>query len=229
MVKLRVGTSGSEVRLARDRDEVAAAIASLGGKLADIFFQQYVAGEIVGYAAAARDGDILQECAAIERKSPNSDFGPCASVVTIDDPELWALGRTVAIALNCCGLVTLEFIRDDDGRYWFIDGSSRAFGNLLAFSRAGVDLRAGYVHALGAAVSRPSRTRTESGVEAFVFPKGLYDAVEAGSVHRAFGAWWGEMLHYVPRVGGVYCSFVTLRALQLLVRSRLPFGVSPYA
>ena len=152
------GTSGSEVRLARDREPVVAGLNSAASSPTSSFSNTSLGKSSVMQRHRLRRRHSEATRAAIERKAPQQRIpGSLLSASTIDVPELgsWvgpspSRTRTVADWSRSSSFVTTTVGT----------GSSTArlaVRQLLAFSRAGVDLRAGDVHALGAAVSSNCR------------------------------------------------------------------------
>lgn len=225
VVKSRTGTGGREVRIAHDVSAAYDAIDSLGGERSRIFYQRHIDGDLVGYGAVAQSGSPLQEYAALELKSVSDPLGPTARVRAVSDRHLFAAGRGVLEILGSERFVSVEFMKAHDGRLWFIDLSTRVWGNFLAWRAAGLDLTEGYLHTIGATPALPATKLPEHEELLPVFPAALSDVFRFGSWTAAARELWRDARAYAPIVGARYCA---LAAAGLVVdRLRLSRSAPP--
>jgi hypothetical protein len=147
VVKGRVGCNGDGVTIVDDLETLHEVSARLRDPEA-YFYEQYVTGEKLNYAAAVGPDGIGQELTYRVTKW-RQPVGSAEEAETIDDPALTAFGRRAVAAAGCTGLVNLDVIRDAEGRDWLIDVNPRAFGGVMSFRAAGIDFSEGYLCAIG--------------------------------------------------------------------------------
>jgi Biotin carboxylase len=223
VVKCRWGTGGTEVRIAADVSELVAAVASLGGDRSQIFYQRHIDGDLVGYGAVVRNGSPIQEFAALELKSVADPLGPTAHARATGDARVLTAGREVLGVLGTEGFFSAEFMQARDGSLFFIDVSTRVWGNFLCWTAVGLDLTEGYLHAIGVVSTPPAVTGPQDDGLVTVFPAALSDVFRSDAWTTAVRATWRDARSYLPHVGVTYC---TLAAVALVVdrlrRSRTP-------
>jgi len=188
VVKDRTGSAGANVVIANDLDALAAAIGTPDAGGGTRYFEQYVDGEKLNYAAAVSDAGLQQELGyrVIRWLMP---AGTASEVQTIADAQLMAFGRRAIDVAGCTGLMNMDLIRDRDGRDWLIDFNARAFGGAISFQAAGIDLSQGYLLSLGARTVPVDRVAPVAGVRFPVFPTCLGAVIDGGRrlrIARAF-------------------------------------------
>jgi hypothetical protein len=200
VVKARVGSAGTNVIIAGDVESLIAAATAPDGDPEDRYYEQYVYGEKLNYAAAATSADIEQELAyrVIRWLEP---AGTAFEVQTISDPQLEAFGRRAIAVAGCTGLMNMDVIRDTEGRDWLIDFNSRAFGGAVCFRAAGIDMSQGYLRAIGMSSTPPACASPRADVRFRVFPTCLGEAISSGRMMRTAVLFVRESWPYLRWVG----------------------------
>jgi hypothetical protein len=203
VVKESVGYGGERVRIAHDIDELVAAVSALDSGSHTVFYEQYVDGTKLDYAAVVGRAGIEQEIAyRVERwREP---AGRAIEVETIEDPGLTGFARRALEVVGCTGLVNMDIIRDKNGVDWLIDFNARAFGGAGSFLVAGVDTTEGYLRAIGQRTTPPAGKRPAAGVRSRVFPTCLEDVIDSGSIVRTAVAFLRESFPYLRWLGFRY-------------------------
>jgi hypothetical protein len=203
VVKGRIGYGGQGVRIAPDLDALRAATADDARDGAELFYERFVAGKKLDYAAAVGPSGIEQEL-TYRVSRWHQPVGRATEVETIDDPQLVAFGRKVTDVAGCTGLLNMDVIRDDKGVDWLIDFNARAFGGSSSFRAAGIDTSQGYLRAIGQRTAPPTRARPLSDVRIRVFPTCLEDVIDTGSITRTAMAFMQTSVPYLSWVGFRY-------------------------
>jgi len=217
VVKERVGYGGERVSIARDLGALAAATSGWGGDTEDLFYEQYVDGTKLDYAAVVSSTGIEQEL-AYKVTRWRYPVGRASEVETVDDPQLVAFGRKALDVVGCTGLVNMDVIRDEKGVDWLIDFNARAFGGSGSFLAAGIDTSEGYLRAIGLRTTAPKRTSPVVGVRIRVFPTCLDDVIDSGNILRTVVAFLRDSSPYVRWLGLRYWlseAFLTADSLRL--------------
>ena len=227
MVKQRISSGGAGVLVAHDRASLAPAISTLtsaagaGSPAPPVFFERFVRGEIVQYAAVVSSKGIEREACLRAIKGDATPYAPSVSVVTIDDPALRAAGRKAVEVLGCVGLVNLEFIRDADGALWHIDLAMRAYGNMAALTDAGVDMIGAYLRLIGldeAVEATP--VPPLAGRHARVFPTKMLERKHAVGLTRAAWEAAPDAYSYLRAYGVRYLFAIALVVVDGHIRAR---------
>jgi len=206
VAKRRVGCGGDNVVIARDPAALAAAAAGWADDEAARYYERFVEGEKLNYAAAVGPSGIEQEL-AYRVSRWRMPAGTATEVETIEDPALVDLGRRAVAAAGCSGLVNLDVMRDADGTPWLIDFNARAFGGGPNFLVVGLDVTDGYLCGLGLRDEPPSMRTPPVGVRIAIFPTSLSDDRHRGSVLRMGLAFLRESWPYLRWMGLRYwCS-----------------------
>jgi hypothetical protein len=222
VVKARVGTHGTEVRVVRDAAMLADAVAVIGDP-STLLFQQFIGGALYGYGAARGTSGTIAEFTARETKGSTNPLGPTAVVHTIDDDRLATIGRRALDALGCRGLAAVEFLADARDDLWLIDISTRAWGGFSAFTDAGVDFAAAYVDVLRNACDVRAYARTMPDRTVRVVPTAAVETASSESFLRLSITLGRDLRPYVRRLGLRYCLVASATVLverRLLARSR---------
>jgi hypothetical protein len=203
VVKESVGYGGERVRIAHDIDELVAAASALDSGSYTVFYEQYVDGTKLDYAAVVGRAGIEQEI-AYRVKRWREPVGGAIEVETIEDPELTGFARRALEVVGCTGLVNMDIIRDKNGSDWLIDFNARAFGGAGSFVVAGVDTTEGYLRAIGQRTTLPAGKRPAAGVRRRVFPTCLEDVIDSGSIVGTAVAFLRESFPYLRWLGFRY-------------------------
>lgn len=144
VVKGRIANGGVAVRICHSLDEVGPALAALaehGGSYAE----EFCAGQDgLCYAAAYRSsGEVLLEAAyrGVRSAGEDAEFGELGALdasVTLDDEDLFDVGRRVVAAMGGRGVVNIDAIRTADGLR-VIDVNHRPWGSMVALRETGAD------------------------------------------------------------------------------------------
>jgi hypothetical protein len=186
-----------------------------------LFFQRFVAGPLVGYGAVRSRDRTVAEFAATEMKGRGNPLGLTAAVATIEDDALVTLGRRILDGLGCQGLAAIEFLLDADGRLWMIDLSTRAWGNFLSLTGAGVDFAKVYVDVLRNPYTSALSQQTEPGRVIRVVPAAITNDARELSLPRLMTALVGDLRPYAGRLGLSYCGVVVAGVLRYWGQLRL--------
>ena len=150
VVKARVGSGGSEVRIAHDHDELARYWAELtddeGGTP---FLEAFHLMSTIRFGGVAKDGQLLVGSAYEVIPEAHLPLGPPRAARAIDEPQIVADVRKLVSATNYTGFISLDYVGDADGPALANDINPRAFASWPALQRAGVDILGAYVHSLG--------------------------------------------------------------------------------
>lgn len=203
VVKQKVGYGGERVSIAHDLSALEAAASSWDAGPDSLFYERYIDGTKLNYAAIISPTGIEQELTyrVTKWKMP---VGRASEVETIDDPQLVAFGRQALGVVGCTGLVNMDVIRDADGIDWLIDFNARAFGGSGSFRAAGIDTSQGYLRDLGQRAAPPARTSPITGVRVRVFPTCLDDLMDSGSIVRTTFAFARYSVPYLRWLGFRY-------------------------
>jgi len=219
VVKEAIGAGGVRVRIAHDPDELEEAAQGWGGGPGALFYEQFVVGTKVNYAAAVSSTGIEQEL-TYRISQWLEPVGRATEIEMIDDPQLIAFGRRVLEVSGCTGLVNMDVIRDAQGLDWLIDFNPRAFGGSGSFLAAGVDFSEGYLRAIGQRAAPPLRANTPAGASIRVFPTCLADVIATGTIPRTAAAFARESFPYLRWYGLRYWLSEALSTADSLHRSR---------
>ncbi|HVA02339.1 MAG TPA: ATP-grasp domain-containing protein [Acidimicrobiales bacterium] len=232
VVKGSIGFGGEGVAIAHELDDLVEAIADDGDGPGCQFFEQFVVGEKLDYAAAVGPTGIEQELAyRIVRW--NQPVGRATEVETIDDPQLVAFGRKVLEVVGCTGLANMDVIRDGQGLDWLIDFNPRAFGGSGCFRAAGIDTTEGYLRSIGEHSTPIGRMTPAVGIHIEVFPTCLEDVIESRSITRTAAAFMRKSFPYLRWMGWRYWlseaffTADTLRIVRKEAKARSAAAVAP--
>ncbi len=227
VVKDRVGSAGANVVIAEDLDALVRAVADGQAPEADRYYEQYIEGEKLNYAAAVSDAGLEQELTyrVVRWLMP---AGTASEVLTIDDPQLEDFGRQAVEVAGCTGLMNIDVIRDHEGRDWLIDFNARAFGGAVCFQMAGIDVSQGYLRALGERPGAVGRFGPVAGVRVAVFPTCLGAEIASGRMGPTARAFRREARPYRRWIGVRYWLSEAL-AIAAAVRSARQSGAAGMA
>jgi hypothetical protein len=171
VVKARIGAGGDMVRIARSAADAQRALSEFSPDLSDLFFEQMIDGEVVGYSAAVSgDGAMLDAATYVVERAAGSTGAP-EMIQIIDEPEVLALGRHTIEKLGLTGLVQMDIIRDGQGRAWLLDLNLRAWGSMFSTKAIGLDFAAAYLYNVGIRTEQPPQPTAQTGTTVAVFPR----------------------------------------------------------
>jgi hypothetical protein len=219
VVKERVGSAGANVVIAGDLDALIAAAGPRDRSAENRYYEQFVDGEKLNYAAAVTARGPEQELTyrVIRWLMP---AGTASEVQTVRDAQLEAFGRSAVAVAGCTGLLNMDVIRDGAGRDWLIDFNARAFGGAVCFRSADLDISEGYLRAIGSRVAPVARAEPVADVRFPVFPTCLGEAVASGSITRSAVSFLRESWPYVRWVGIGYWVSEALAIAQSVHTAR---------
>ena len=141
--KLRTGSSGDGVSIIRSREELES-LTSQQGDPSLYFYERYVDGRHIQFAGlvGAESGN---HSVTYETLGRFASMGPASRIRVLDDEELRKTGLKVAEALDLCGMINVNVIRDSDGKDWVHDVNPRIWGSALSFRLVGVDFLGAYI------------------------------------------------------------------------------------
>jgi hypothetical protein len=152
VLKPRVGSSGvgvSIVQTLTELEELYRDIANPG----DVFFEAFVDGTPINYAAVVGPDSAERDMTYSTVRRDWRAGSPSIEITCQQDQAFIGIGRQLARALPCQGLLNVDAIRDHTGRYWVHDVNLRVWGAFFASRAVGFDLSAAYVRWLSDQVS----------------------------------------------------------------------------
>jgi hypothetical protein len=219
VVKQRIGYGGGGVQIVHDLPELLSATPSDSAEAGAFFYEQFIHGNKLDYAAAISPAGIEQELTyrVTKWKLP---VGRATEIVTIDDPKLLAFGRKVLDIIGCLGFVNMDVIRDERGDDWVIDVNPRAFGGSIGFMSAGIKVSEGYLRSIGLSDAPPTVRTPQAGVRFPVFPTCLEDVIDSGNIVPVSRAFLYEARPYLKWLGLRYWLSEGIEVVFLLRRAR---------
>jgi hypothetical protein len=155
VVKGRLGSGGSAVRIADGPESLARSIAELGGPGAGLYLEEFHGGTTLGTAGVSRAGELLAVVTYERADNPGDPLGPPLGVAVADEPRCDEAARLLMADLGYTGMFCLNFVRDDDGAPLLIDVNLRVFGTWLSQQELGVPFVEAYLHVLGSGPPPP--------------------------------------------------------------------------
>jgi carbamoyl-phosphate synthase large subunit len=180
------------------------------------FAQKFVPGPTVLAGGLFAEGRPLRFFSGIKTVQCPARVGPAAEITSADDPVLMVTAQQVFAATGVTGLASIDLIRDERGRYQFLELNPRPWGSIAAAASSGVDLW-GALSSLWRSERVAPRLEFRPGVRTPVFP--LYmlapsywrsgralealrlDLARALAAARAEPALAGHIVHRLLRVG----------------------------
>lgn len=137
VLKSASGFGGAGVRIIRNRKQLLAELMTVSG--VQWFAQAYVAGEVVAVGALFERGKLVQyfSQAAVECDPPIT--GPMIVATSLPSAQLRACMEALGKRLGLNGLVCADFIRDEDGKFWFLELNARPWGSMGLALSSGID------------------------------------------------------------------------------------------
>jgi glutathione synthase/RimK-type ligase-like ATP-grasp enzyme len=211
VTKKTVGCGGDHVTIAASVEELEATALGWDGDARHHFYEQYIAGEKLNYAATVSGDGIRQELTYRVSKWIQP-VGTGMEIETVDDQRLLEFGRRAVAASGCTGLVNLDILRDVDGVDRLIDFNARAFGGGANFLTVGVDVSEGYLASLGVGTTPVSRCGPQPHARIRVFPACLGEARLEGGIASLAATFLRESWPYARWLGWRYWFSEVLRA-----------------
>jgi len=219
VAKMRVGCGGRNVTIVTSLNELEAADSSFAGGNTGRYFEQFIEGIKLNYAATVSDEGIEQELAYRVSKWL-MPVGTATEIETIDDQALVAFGRRAVLASSCKGLINLDIIRDAQGVDWLIDFNARAFGGGANFLSVDVDVSDGYLRSLGRSDVAVGRRSPVANAKICIFPASLGEALNEGSYRAVALAFLRQSRPYLKSLGWRYWLSEPLRVLEVAAAMR---------
>ncbi len=207
VAKPRVGAYGRGVFVAPGVAELAAHLASVSP--GDTQLEAFIEGESVSYCAIVGES-VERDMTYRTLRRGSGPSSPSAEIECTTDDALRALGRRLAEALPCRGMVNVDAIRDHRGRYFVHDVNLRVYGALFAAWSTGFDLTAAYLSWLSDQVRRG----TGDAGRALVFPDSALAAILADRRRPGLRTIARQLRQYRRLLGSAYA----LRELAGLTR-----------
>ena len=219
VAKARVGCGGGDVVILVSLDELEVAHESLDCAPVGRYFEQFIHGVKLNYAATVSEDGIEQEL-TYRVSSWLMPVGTATEIETIDDPALAEFGRRAVLASNCTGLINMDIIRDDKGLDWLIDFNARAFGGGANFLSIGVDVSDGYLRSLGRRDVAVVRRFAAANSKICIFPASLGEVLNEGSYRALIVEFLREARPYVKWLGWRYSLSEPLRVIDVAATLR---------
>ncbi|MEL4357784.1 MULTISPECIES: ATP-grasp domain-containing protein [unclassified Luteococcus] len=223
VVKGRMGNGGESVRICHDVTQISQAQADFA-KDGGVYAEEFCPGDDgLCYAACYRpDGEILLDGVyrGVRSEGATSQFGelgPLDQTLTLDDPEVLAVGRRVVATLGGAGLVNLDLIRTERGLR-VIDVNQRPWGSIVSLRAAGTDFVAAMLAALRGESFTPTTVPAGHRVRTFAIT-----SINTGFTQPLTGLkeFVADARQHLPWTGPRYLVAEWVRATALVARDRL--------
>jgi biotin carboxylase len=153
VVKTRLGSGGTGVRLVADAAEIPAAVADLQVPPEAVMYQQRIPGQVWNVGGVADRGEVVAAGAYRGIPADDDPLGPPVETLIVDRPDLLAAAQGLVGALGYRGLFQIDFLCDDQDGYFLIDLNPRIWGSWAGLQAAGVDVLGNYLRLLGAQIT----------------------------------------------------------------------------
>lgn len=182
ILKNPIGAAGQGVRLVQSEEDLDSALPDLAGTGQKPFYQQYIEGSVVMYAAViGPDGaPVIEHGLRVEESQ--SRLGPSAAVSLYDRTELIDLGRRATDLFKPQGFVAFGFIEAQDGSLFHIDANMRVWGNIASPLKLGINYLDAYLSMLREEPWTAPTSPDERSGALVVYPYALFESVRSGSV-----------------------------------------------
>jgi hypothetical protein len=222
VVKPRLGAYGEGILLARTLGELEAHLATV--RPAEVLFEAFIDGTPANYCAVVGEGAERDMTYRTLRRG-EAAWSASIEIACYQDDAFSEIGRKLAAALPCEGLLNVDAIRDAQGRYLVHDVNLRVWGAFFASWSAGYDLTSAYLRWLGDQVRRSAGEREQT---ARIFPDYADTVWRTG--RRAGLRVFAEQLRDYRRLLGVrYVLREVLHSARVLVSSRRRPGTTTAA
>lgn len=219
ILKNPIGAAGYGVRLVQTMEDLVPAVASLMRSGQRPFYQQYIDGSVIMYAAViGADGKPLIEHGFRVEQS-QSRLGPSAAVSLCDRSDLIELGRRATDLFNQRGFVAFGFIETPGGHLFHIDANIRVWGNVASPLKLGINYLGAYASMVREESWASLEARDWKSQPLRVYPYALFEAARSGSL-REIAAHVADFLKVCHSpLGSRYC-LQALGQAALLSRRR---------
>lgn len=188
VVKNKTGAAGAGVRIVDTQAEIES-IAATFEDPGDFYFERFIAGDVMSYAAMADADGTVQELTYRGAAPPLHPTGSPTAYEVVEDRALLKLGRAVSEGIGISGAINVQAIRDRAGNHWMIDLNLRPFGGMLSYDQSQFDTAAGYLYSVGLTEDPPVHATAPLGLQVSVFPM---DAEELALT----GHYWAALRHF---------------------------------
>jgi hypothetical protein len=169
------GRGGNATFVCEKLSDARAAVRQLTERGACPFAQTYIRGSTFLAGGLFDGGRTLRFFSGEKIAQYPARIGPAAVLTSVDDPALTVAASRVASAINLTGLASMDFVRDADGQYFFLELNPRPWGSIQAAARAGIDLFTDLVR-LWRSEMPTSSSGIRAGVRTPIFPLYLLSA-----------------------------------------------------
>lgn len=150
VVKARIGSGGSEVRIARSSDELVTYWAELTSDRGTTpILEAFHSEATIRFGGVAKEGELLVGSAYEVMPDTNHPLGPARSARAVDSPKIYSDVEKIVKATDFTGFISLDYVNDIAGEPLANDINPRAFASWPALQHAGIDIVGAYVHSLG--------------------------------------------------------------------------------
>jgi predicted ATP-grasp superfamily ATP-dependent carboligase len=220
--------SGVNVSIVRSLAEAEEAVSAIRARTQrDPYLQQYVNGPSYLAGGLFSEGVPLRLFAAeVTQQSPDK-IGPAVSVRSCGDAELLQSFCALVKAVQWTGFAQADYVRDEHGRFAFLEVNPRPWGSIAAAARVGVDFFTPLVQLFRGEMP-DARLDFPSGRDIALFPQRVRAHLRSS---RAFvSRWlaaasdlasWHAVLHTDPRLIGPYLRWMIYRRRDLVRRLEL--------
>jgi hypothetical protein len=104
------------------------------------FLQRYIDGPTYLAGGVFDRGRALRFYMARKTVQFPAVTGPAAELLSVEEPALRNAALRAFEVSGVSGIASADFIRDRDGRFWFLELNPRPWGSMAAAADAGVDL-----------------------------------------------------------------------------------------
>ena len=169
VVKNKTGAAGAGVRIAHTLVEIES-IAPAFEDAGDFYFERFIAGDVMSYAAMVDAHGTVQELTYRGATPPLNPTGSPTAYEVVEDRDLRSLGRKMSEGLGISGAINVQAICDQGGNHWMIDLNLRPFGGMLSYDQSQFDTAAGYLYSVGLSSDSPAHATAPVGLRVSVFP-----------------------------------------------------------
>lgn len=222
VVKARVGSGGSEVRIAHNHDEMVEYWRELTTDDGTTpILEAFHAESSIRFGGVAKDGELLVGSAYEAKPEPNQPLGPSRTARVLDRPKLVADVEKIVAATNYTGFICIDYVSDSGGEALANDINPRAFASWAALQCAGIDVVGAYVYSLGLG-PRPTQGPIdyETAFNMFTFP--LPTALSAKDLRRRHKEEMQLVRQNRPIMGSTWAALTVVRiesyALKQLIK-----------
>jgi hypothetical protein len=140
VVKGVAGRGGVNTIIVSSLSGARHAVARLDRRCVPCFAQRFIAGPTYLVGGLFDAGRALRLYAGEKLVQHPRRTGPAAVIRSVHDEHLLSAARHLTETLAWTGIASLDFVRDREGRYHFLELNPRPWGSIGAAELAGVDL-----------------------------------------------------------------------------------------